>query len=428
MSGPGATTNGNGARRTVIAASIGTMIEGYDLLLYGYLAGILAGQFFPSSDPTAALLGTFAIFAVGFAVRPLSGIIFGHIGDRLGRRVALVSSILVMAGATLAIGLLPTYHAVGAWAPVLLLICRLMQGFSVGGEYVGANILILEHSAERPGRSVAANQVATYLGTAFAAATSLVLARVLTEPELVAWGWRVPFLAAAPLALLGLYLRLRITDSPLFGATQVKRPRLPLVGALRTAKRAMLVFAGWLVMVTLGGYLLFGYMSTYLTHVVGLESDAAFAANLAAVLALAAGAVAGGYLVDRYPPRVVAVICAIGVTVTVVPGFLTIQQGSVGAAILGQVMWAGFVGISATLSALLSVLLFPIQVRYTGTAFAYNLTVTLFGGTAPYVSTWLVANTGNPIAPAWYLTVVALIGLTTALSALPTQRPRSWTL
>jgi MFS transporter, MHS family, proline/betaine transporter len=422
MSEPDA-TNGTHARRVIIATSIGTMIEGYDLLLYGYLAGILAEQFFPTGDPTAALLGTFAIFAVGFVVRPLGGIVFGHIGDRLGRRAALVGSILLMAGATLAIGLLPTYHAVGAWAPALLLICRLMQGFSVGGEYVGANILILEHSADRPGRAVAANQVATYLGIAAAAATSLVLARVLTESELLAWGWRVPFLAAAPLALLGLYLRLRITDSPGFQAVQAKTPRVPLIGALRTAKRSMLIFAGWLVMVALGGYLLFGYMSTYLTRVVGLESDTAFAANLAALVALIVGAIAGGYLVDRYPPRIVAVTAAIGLTVTVVPGFLTIQQGGIGAAILGQVMWAGFVGTSATLSALLSVLLFPVHVRYTGTAFAYNVTVTLFGGTAPYVSTWLVANTGNPIAPAWYLMVVALIGLTTALSALPRRAP-----
>src|SRR5690349_19657599 len=135
-----------GSRRVVVAATVGTAVEGYDSLLYGYFASVFARQFFPGGNPTAALLNTFAIFAVGFAVRPLGGIVFGHVGDRVGRRGALAGSLLTMAGATLAIGVLPTYRTVGAWAPVLLLVCRLVQGFSVGGQFVGANILLMEHA------------------------------------------------------------------------------------------------------------------------------------------------------------------------------------------------------------------------------------------------------------------------------------------
>jgi len=403
------------SRRAVVTTGIGTVIEGYDILLYGYLAGILAAQFFPAADPTAALLNTFAIFAVGFVARPLGGLAFGHIGDRFGRRTALVSSISLMAVATLAIGLLPTYRTAGAAAPALLLACRLLQGISIGGEYVGANIMVLEHAGRgRSGRSVSTNQVAVYLGAAAAASTSLLVATVLTPAQLAAWGWRLPFLAAVPLGLVVLYLRLRMPESPMTAVVRRSGPPVPLVAAVRTAKRGMLIFAGWLSMVTVGGFLLFSYMPTYLHRVVRLSPGEAFGANLAGLAALMAGAVAGGYLVDRFGPRGVAIGCAAGIGLTVGPSFLLMQRGTLLAALLGQLLWAAGIGASATLSGLLSVVEFPAPIRYTATALAYNVTVALLGGTAPYVSTWLVARTGSPLAPAAYLVLMALVALTTA--------------
>jgi MFS transporter, MHS family, proline/betaine transporter len=402
----------------LIAASLGTVIESYDLLLYGFFATIFAQLFFPRSDPTAALLNTFAIFAVGFAARPLGGIAFGHIGDRFGRRTALVASILIMAGAALAIGLLPTYRSIGVWAPALLLLCRLLQGFSAGGELVGANVLILEHaSAGRAGRWVSANVVAVQAGAAAAATTSLVLTQTLSEAQLASWGWRLPFFAAVPLALVGLYLRVRIADSPAFLDAEARRQAFPLGTAMRTVKRGMLIYGGWLAMIGLGGFLLLTYLVSYLIRVVGLNSAGAFGATLAALGFLSAGVIAGGHLVDRYPPRLVALAAAVGVAMTAVPGFLIVQQGSVAAAILGQAAWAVCLGIAATFGATLSVTLFPAEVRYTATGFAHNVSVTLFGTTAPYVCTWLIARTGNPIIPAWYLVVVALISLTVAWTA-----------
>lgn len=407
----------------MVTSGIGTFIEGYDILLYGYLAGVLAQQFFPAADPTAALLDTFAIFAVGFVVRPVGGLLFGHIGDRFGRRTALVSSIMLVAGATLAIGLLPTYHQIGRAAPALLLAGRLLQGLSIGGEYVGANILILEHAGPgRYGRTVSVNQVASYLGAAAAAATSLLLTAVLTGEQLATWGWRLPFLAALPLGVVVLYLRLRMPESPVVG--RQASPALPLAVAVRTVKRDMLVFAGWLTMVTLGGFLLFGYMPTYLNRVVGLGPVAAFGVTLGGLAALAGGAIAGGYLVDRYPPRAVAIASALGVAVTIGPSFVLMQHGTVVAALAGQLAWAWCVGVGATVSALLSVTQFPAPIRYTATALAYNVTVVLLGGTAPYVSTWLVARAGTPLAPAGYLVVMALVALGTAIVGLrPGNRP-----
>lgn len=408
-------------RRTTVAASVGTMIEAYDVVVYGFFAVILAEQFFPRSSPTAALLNTFAIYAVGFAVRPLGGLAFGRIGDRRGRRPALVGTLLLMAVATVGIALLPTYRTIGVWAPLLLLICRLVQGFAIGGESAGANLLIMEHAAAgRQGRAVSINQIAGSLALAAAATTSFVLASLLSDAQLAAWGWRLPFLTAVPLVLVGLYIRLRVAESPAFRDAQA-RPAVPLAAALRTAKWGMLVLAGWLAANALASYLIVGYTPTYLIRVVGLSPAGAFGASLAVVIVTIAGAFVGGYLVDRHRPWVVAAGCAAGIALTAVPGFLITQRGGVAAAIIGQAIFAAFVGAASTVSAVLSLLLFPVHVRYTAVALTYQVTLTLVGGTAPYVSTLLVAGTGDPIAPAWYLVGVALISVAAAVLGV---RPR----
>ena len=248
-----------GYRRVLIAASIGTFIELYDIWVFGYFATFLAGQFFPRDEPTAALLATFGIFALGFLVRPIGGIIFGHLGDRAGRRVALALSLLSMTVATVAFGLLPTYASVGVLAPILLLLCRVLQGLSASAEIPGAQLLILEHArTNRRGRAVALNNAAGNLGTAVAASVALVLANVLSPDELASWGWRVAFLVAAPIGLVGLYVRTRVMESPAFLAiNEGTRPAsAPLVQALRTAKRGMLIVAVWMAAVLLAGYLL----------------------------------------------------------------------------------------------------------------------------------------------------------------------------
>lgn len=408
-------------RRTAIAASVGTMIEAYDVVVYGFFAIVISEQFFPSGNPTAALLNTFAIYAVGFAIRPLGGLVFGHVGDRLGRRPALVGTLLLMATATVGIALLPTYRTIGVWAPLLLLSCRLLQGFAIGGESAGANLLILEHaSAGRQGRTVSINQVAGSLALAAAATTSFALASLLSDAQLAAWGWRLPFLTALPLALVGIYIRLRVAESPAFRAAEV-RPAFPLASALRTAKSGMLILAGWLAANALASYLIVGYMPTYLIREVGLSPAGAFGASLAVVIVTIVGALVGGYLVDRYRPWLVAACCGAGMALTAVPGFLITQRGGVAAAIAGQAILGAFVGVASTVSAMLGLLLFPVEVRYTAVALTYQVTLTLVGGTAPYVSTVLVSRTGSPIAPGWYLVVMALVAL---LAAVIGVRPR----
>src|SRR3954454_4383285 len=221
-----------GCRKVLVATSIGTLIEVYDILIYGYFATVLSQQFFPPGDPTAALLATFAIFAVGFFLRPLGAVIFGHLGDRFGRRTALAFSLLLMTLATVAFGLLPTYAAVGLLAPALLLLCRVLQGLSVSAELPGAMLLLLEHTPiNRRGLAVSINTVGSGIGTVAAATVSLILARLLSPDQLAAWGWRVAFLIAAPIGIVDLYVRTRLLDSPAFLALgeTARQGRAPLV-------------------------------------------------------------------------------------------------------------------------------------------------------------------------------------------------------
>ena len=402
-------------RRVVAATSIGTFIEMYDAVLYGYFATVLAAQFFPHADPTAGLLATFAIFAVGFLVNPVGAVIFGHVGDRVGRRSSLAASLLLMTFATVAFGLLPTYAQVGLLAPVLLLVCRILQGLSVSGEIPGSQLLVTEYASRtRRGRTLAVNNVAGTLAGATAATVGLLLARTLPPDQLAAWGWRAAFLAAAPLGLVGIYLRTRLLDSPAFLALGqlAKQGRAPLARAIGTARSGMLVLAAWTAASALGGFLLAGFLPSYLIQVAGLSVDDAFAANLVALLVQAISTVAGGFLVDRFPLRRVAIVVMTGIAVTVVPGFWIITHWhNLTAALIGQSIWAIFLGATYTITTMIAMVLFPVAIRFTALAVAYNLSLTVFGSTAPYASTWLVATTGSPLAPAFYLAAAAAVGL-----------------
>jgi MHS family proline/betaine transporter-like MFS transporter len=412
-----------GYRRVVVAATVGTFVEIYDLLLYGYFAGVLAQQFFPRRDPTAALLATFAVLAVGAIARPVGGIVFGHIGDRGGRRTALVASVLLMSGSTLALGLLPTYDRVGLLAPVLLLICRVLQGLSASGELTGANLLVLEHTPDdRRGRAVAIVNVAGNLGAFTAAATGFLVARLLTTDQLAAWGWRLGFLSASLIGLVGLYLRLRILDSPEFRALgdAPKRSGPPLVRALGTAKAGLLVLTAWTAAASAGGYMLVGFLPSYLIREGRLSPADAFAANGLSIVALGVSTMVGGYLVDRYPLRRVAIGVVVGAAIAAVPAFLIIVRSDTFAgALIGQSIWALFLGAAGMLGAVLSLVLFPVPIRFTGAALPSNLAVAVIGSSAPYASTWLVATTGSPISPAMYVLVLSAGALLAAERGLP---------
>jgi MHS family proline/betaine transporter-like MFS transporter len=411
-----------GCRKVLVATSIGTLIEVYDILIYGYFATVLSQQFFPPGDPTAALLATFAIFAVGFFLRPLGAVIFGHLGDRFGRRTALAFSLLLMTLATVAFGLLPTYAAVGLLAPALLLLCRVLQGLSVSAELPGAMLLLLEHTPiNRRGLALSINTVGGGLATVAASTVSLVLARLLSPDQLAAWGWRAAFLIAAPIGVVGLYVRTRLLDGPAFLALgeTARQGRPPLARAVRTAKRGMLVLTVWFAAHSIGGYTLSVLMPSYLIRNTGLPPAEAYAANLAAVLISIPFTLLGGFLVDRFPLRRMAIAVMAGTAVTAVPGFLIISaHRTFGAAVIGQVLLAILLGAVYIVGALLAMTLFPTGIRFTALALPLNIGTALFGGTAPYVSTWLAATTHSPLAPGFYLLAAAATGTLAAIFGL----------
>ncbi|GAA5039751.1 MHS family proline/betaine transporter-like MFS transporter [Thermocatellispora tengchongensis] len=411
-------------RKAVRAAGIGNFVEWYDFGLYGYFATTIATQFFPGHDPTAQLLATFAVFAVGFLIRPAGGIVFGRLGDRIGRRAALTAAIILMSVATLVIGLLPSYGAVGLLAPVLLTLCRLAQGFSAGGEQVGANTFIIEYAPHgQRGRYASTIPIWIAAGTASAALVAFGTAQLL-PPE---WGWRLPFLLAGPLGVIGLYLRLRIEDSPEFRAVQQagEIAQAPLSEAVRTAKARMLVLFGFAMANAVGFYLMASYLTSYIIKELGRSPQLALGSSTIALVVFAASAAIGGRLLDRYGRVPVAVAATITLAALAVPAFLLIGTDHLVAVLLGQGIIGFCLGAISCTTCLLTVELFPAHIRYSAAALSYNLCYTAFGGTAAYVATWLVATTNAPVAPAVYLTGAAIIGACTAAIGLPRSLPRS---
>lgn len=410
-------------RKAVRAAGIGNFVEWYDFALYGYFATTIAGQFFPDEDATASLLATFAVFGVGFVIRPIGGVVFGRLGDRIGRRTALVVAVVLMSLATLAIGLLPGYSAIGLFAPLLLLVCRLAQGFSAGGEQVGANTFIIEYApAGQRGRYASTIPIWVAAGTITAAGLALAAGAWL-PPE---WGWRVPFLFAGPLGVIGLYLRLKIEDSPEFRQIHAagEIATAPLSEALRTAKLPMLVLFGWAIINALGFYLMAGYLTSYITKELGRSSELALGSSCVGLLAFGVSAAVGGRLLDRFGRIPVAVTVAVCMAVVAYPAFALIRTDNLVAVLLGQFLIGIFLGTVSCTTCLLTVELFPARIRYSAAALAYNLCYTVFGGSAAYVATWLVATTESAAAPAVYLTCAAVVSACAAVFGLSrTLRP-----
>ncbi len=398
-------------KRVLGSAAIGQFVEWYDFVVYAYTATVLAGLFFPAEDRVASLLATFAVYAVGFVMRPLGAIFFGHLGDRIGRRNVLSTVILLMGAATAGIGLLPTYAQIGVLAPVLLVVCRLVQGASAGAETTGANSFVAEFSPTgKRGLYVAFTYAFANLPAVFAALFVLVLTNAMGPETFGAWGWRIPFLLGGVLALVGLYIRLRVDETPTFKATkaQDKVERFPLLAALRDHPKQIFFAFVLAALSSLGFYTLTGYFVTYLQESVGLDANASLISNsIAMALAFVTMIVAGG-LSDRVGRKKMLIIGALASAVVAFPAYMLASTGSLLTAILGQGLLAIALCIFFGPFGVAFLEIFPPKVRFSGAGFGYNLAYVVFGGTAPYVSLWLVDRSGSLLAPAAYMAVVAL--------------------
>ena len=398
-------------KRAVIAGIIGHFVEWYDYGVYAYVATTLAAVFFKSSDPTAALLAVFATFAVAFFARPVGGLFFGSLGDRIGRQRCLATVVVLMSLSTFVIGVLPSYASVGVLAPVLLLAARLLQGFSAGGEIAGAASFINEYApGNRRGMLSSLLPAASATGLLFGASLMAILTAGLGDDGILAWGWRVPFLIALPLGLIGLYLRVKIEDTPMFRAlvaTAAADPK-PLRSSFTEQYKWIAVAFGATLTYGVGFYTVMSYMPTYLDEVTDFGTSSMFVVTSAVLVAHIVALPLWGALSDRVGRTPVLIGASLALVVVTYPAFLFVAQGdslviaSLGAATLGVLIAAGAAPLFAFMTEM-----FPTRVRASSVSIGYNASVMLFGGTAPFIATFLIDRTGSNVSPSFYLVAAA---------------------
>ncbi|MER6038005.1 glycine betaine/L-proline transporter ProP [Streptomyces sp. NPDC001835] len=416
-------------KRATKAAALGNAMEWYDFGIYSYLASTIGQVFFPSASGTAQLLSTFATFAVAFLVRPIGGMVFGPLGDKLGRKRILAATMIMMAVGTFAIGLIPSHDAIGLWAPALLILFRLVQGFSTGGEYGGASTFIAEYAPDkRRGYFGSFLEFGTLAGYVGASGLVVVLSSFLSDDQMLHWGWRVPFLVAAPLGLIGLYLRLKLDETPAFqkleggqvkateAADAVETSAAGDLGRIFTRHwRPLLLCLALVAAYNITDYMLLSYMPTYLSDELGYGTNHGLLILLVVMVLQMCVINQVGRLSDRFGRKPLLMTGMLGFLFLSVPSFLLIRQGSVVLIALGLVlMGLSLVAMLGTMSAALPAI-FPTHVRYGSLAVAYNLSTSLFGGTTPLVITALIGAFGTNLMPAYYATAAAVVGVVAVL-------------
>lgn len=405
-------------RRSVVAGAIGVFVHWFDWAAYAYLADTVAAVFFPAQNSTAGLLAVFGVFAVSFGIRPIGAMVFGPLGDRIGRKRTLSLVIFTMSGATLVIGLLPGYASIGITAPVLLVVLRLLQGFAAGGEFGSAASFLAESSPRRRrGFGVSWLEVGSLLGFLAGSFVFLLLSAGLDDGQLASWGWRIPFLISAPLGVIGFVIRTKIEDTPEYRALEANDavPRSPVRDLLRSNKRQLLQASGLMLAMHVPFYLVLTYLVTYQTEYLGHSADsAALLSTVISLLGLVLVPVFG-LLSDRVGRKPVFVGANAALLVLSTPAFLLMRTGLAG-------MWVGSLLLGAMLAAILgthavwSAEIFPTRTRQSGLSLGYNLTAALFAGTVPYLMTVLISATGSTLVPGPYVMVFAVVGLIAALS------------
>lgn len=403
--------------RVAVSGFVGTAIEYYDFFIFGTAAALVFGQvFFSTLDPVAGTLASFGTFAVAFVARPIGGIVFGHFGDRLGRKGTLVTSLLMMGIATVGVGLLPGYDTIGLLAPVLLVLLRFVQGFGLGGEFGGAMLMIAEHApANRRGFFASLTQLGPPVGLIISSLTFLLLNWVMGQEAFIAWGWRIAFIASALLVFVGMYIRLNISESPVFQAMSEKQEQVktPLVELLRTQGGRLFLAAGPSMLSSILFFLITTFSLSYGTSVLGLPQTVVLLIVIAVVAVNALVTVPLGGLSDKIGRRRSIWIGIIGSAIWAIPMFLLVDTA--------QPLWmiVGFsIGIIlytfifAPLGAYLPEL-FNTETRYTGTSVAFNIGAMLGGSLAPTIATQLGFMTDNAwwVLPGYIMAVAVIAAL-----------------
>ena len=416
-------------RRVTLGGTIGSIVEWFDVAVYAYLAVVIGTVFFPTKDPTVSLLSSFAVFGIAFVVRPLGGIVFGALGDRIGRQRTLAWVLILVSLATLGIGVLPGYASIGVAAPALLVVLRLLQGFSAGGEMGGASAFVAEYAPPRKrGYLVAWVEMGCILGFLLGSVVVLLLNLSMTGAQITAWGWRIPFLLAAPLGIVGLYIRTRLEETPEFVALRNRGgvSRHPLLESIRHHWPAILRTAGYSLFQNAALYAIVTFVPTYLSKTLGYTSVVASVSSVVSMCVICLLIPVLGAASDRFGRRpILGLSCVLALALSY-PLFLAMALGSPAMTVLAHVglgvILAIFLG--PTLAAMNE--LFITRVRLGGFSLGYNLSVSAFGGTAPFLITLLVTSTGNKAAPALYIMAAAAITLLVVFNAAETAPEGKW--
>lgn len=409
------------------SAMIGNWFELYDFIIYGYFAAQIGLAMFPKADPLTIILSSFATYGVGFVMRPIGSVVLGSFGDRYGRKLALVITMFMMAGATGITGLIPPYAQIGIAAPIILVVCRLVQGFAAGGEWGGATTFIVEYAPpHRRGLFGALQQLSTSLAVVSAVLTALGLSLILSKPELEAWGWRLPFILGFFVAPVGYYLRKHVDESPKYEA-KVKSddiaPVRPFREALTSHKRAIATIFGSVIIWTVAGYTFGTFLVNFATQVLNIEPRWAYTATLIGSLVNIVFIVVAGYLSDRFGRKPFLLMSAAGFALSVVPVFYLLDATKAPWALILTTAVAGtFSGLFSGVGPSYLCELLPTRVRYTALSMGYNGAVMLFGGFAPFIGTLLVQATGTNVAPAFYVLAAAVVSFLVILSASSRSR------
>ncbi|SED41816.1 MFS transporter, MHS family, proline/betaine transporter [Amycolatopsis tolypomycina] len=420
-------------KRAVGAAALGNAMEWFDFGVYAYIADTIAEVFFPASvSPGVRLIGTFGAFTAAFLMRPLGGLVFGPLGDRIGRQKVLAVTMIMMAIGTLCIGLIPSYSSIGVWSPILLVLARMVQGFSTGGEYGGATTFIAEYSPDkRRGFMGSWLEFGTLSGYVLGASVVTGMKAWVPHETLLDWGWRVPFLVAGPLGIIGLYMRLKLEETPAFQkhaeeAEKRGRSGEPFWKMFTQYWPALLICVGLVLVFNVTDYMLLSYMPTYLSEQLHLDATHGLLLIIVVMVVMMLIIMVGGRITDHVGRKPVMMAGCLGFLVLSWPLMLLVHDGGLvltflGLMGLGLLLLCFEVSMPAALPAL-----FPTAIRYGALSIAFNISVSLFGGTTPLVMQSLISATGHDFWPAWYLMAAGAIGAVAVFFSRETANKPLW--